>query len=1225
VLYNNYITYYDLTSDVSRVFQEPKNVDSLSHTQSSVICNPTKEVTTVEVGIQAEMSEELDYSDIQKILQLLEKSRKLSPELAKSLKDHFLSIQMTKRCELSKSLNRIESVVAKKLGAASVSKEKSPPYLRIHPLNAKVLQSSQIHISEVHDMDSATESRPLWHASKPLYSMVEIGPSFQGYSLHGNMDEKNRKKRIKLSNPDDRSLELDRVQKVGGGSKGSEGSACVSDLHIVDTGDPSAGIARSACIDGDLNGDGINHLNARKDVQESSLSSNSKYMFLKMLEIDKEIQKLMEMKLKLYTKLEMSLTTDGTCSNMNIGHSPKLPGLQCASPTGVASSHTLCNRMTLGNNSNTQQIYMGFVKTNNNKSTSSSCTSEIATSPSTPMAMLPADYVMGSLPALQNTNFSLPKHKLNKSRKTVDTSFLEAVGNSCTIPNSQIRGEDSAVIHYAGHSDQSEILGDVSEASCLKSGLDQVDSDGANRVRRYLAPRLSDCQRESHQSERNSSPPKAMSLKKQILKPKCNLSKKGCSGGKKNQPREGHNTGIATRIESCRRVGNQEKEGIGSSCEATTKKLVCLDSLIGMTVKKLRSRNKHTIQRMGNIKYEQEFLQSGSSIMVEDKKESVSAVRTKVLTKSNKQSETDNSTSCDKKESVSAVRTKGLTKSNKQSETDSSTSCDEKEFISAVRTKVLTKSNKQSETDSSSCDKKESVSAVRTKGLTRSNKQSETDSSTSCHTSTRHSPRNHSVSKSTEELSSEESICVLRHRGDAKTRSLMGLEIQLEGVSDKVSSRKKTQLPKGKSFPSFKELEAPDCISRVTRKRKLTVKADTVDDEHVAGSQEELTESGSRRSFCRVISDFQEIKPGCMDENASEISTRRKSRVKIEQVDAVNESTLPDRQLKKTTVSNSGYLQKRNNPRGQSSPEIVTSGLSSRTRQHVDEVHKKKLCEVEGPPSKVQHLDPKVNPLQWSLQNCFVMVKPLAVEEIGSSNKPQEDLTTTTTTDSLHKQIIRRSSSSSHESSAADFVEREKEGTESKIWNLRHKSDDPYRVVLPEFVDADFNETEGCSSREDPLRGIPSAETQVPVVGMEPGESIASDPWHLPPDLTVQSHSPERLVGQCMLPEIAIQDENSISTFVSDTSDGEQYITTRNRNDEKSEADVLTHSADGKDDWDQSSPCSYDTAPEGREATNSKAPKHKSSRKHKKDRKSDGIERLVFESHEGPVLDIKVS
>jgi len=927
-------------------------------------------------------------------------------------------------------------------------------------------------------------------------------PNFQGPALCVNKEEKKSKNQINLAKPDDISLDVDRVQRVGGGSKDSEVSVCVSDLAKVDTSNLNAGIVTSTCIDGGQNDAGIN---PGKDVQESSGNSNNKYLFFKMLEIDREIQKLMEMKLKLYTELELCLTTDATCRN-----SPKSTGLQGVSPTEVVSSHALFNRMNLGSISNTEQTDMDFLPINSNKSTGTSCTSDRAASASAPMVMLPVD--------LQNTRLSLPKQKLRECKKTGNTSVMKT--------SSQIRGKDSAVSHYSGHSGHSEILGGAGEAPSLKVELNQVDSDGSSKVRWYLGPCLPDFHGESHQSAKNSSSPKVASLKKRILKPKHNVGKKGYSGSKMKQSHEQHKTGIAMGNNSCRPVGNQEKEMTGSKCESTIKKPVSADALIGSTVKELRSRNKHAMQRVGNIKCEQEFSQSGSDMGEE---------------------------------------------------------------------------------------RKESVSPGRTKGLTKSNKQSETDSLTSCNTSTRHSPRNRNVSKSVEQLSSQAGTRVPRNRGDSKIRSQKDVEIELEGVADTVCSREKVQSSKGKSSINSDESEAPDCISRVTRKRKLTVKTDIVGDECVAGSQEEPTENRSRRSFSRT-SDIQEVQSGVVDENVAEMSTRRKGRMKIEQTDAVDEITLHARQLKKTLVSNSGCLLKENNCQVQVSPEILTSTVSSRTRQHTDVVRKRKSHEVESPPSKIQHLDPKLNSVQWNLQKCFVMVKPLAVENIDNSNKPQEELTTTS---SLNKQITRRSSDTSHELYLTDCSGSVEKGTESKGENLRHKLDNPSRVMFPEVEDH--------SSLHDPLEGIPSGETQWPEVSIEPNENITSSPFHLPPDSIVQSYSPGHLMGQCILPQIAIQDENSISTLVSDTSDGEQYFVRRNKHDEKTETHLSTHSADGKDDWDRDSACSCDMAQEDGEGTNSKASKHRSSKKRKKDRKSDGVERLVFESHEGPVLDIKVS
>jgi hypothetical protein len=133
----------------------------------------------------------------------------------------------------------------------------------------------------------------------------------------------------------------------------------------------------------------------------------------------------------------------------------------------------------------------------------------------------------------------------------------------------------------------------------------------------------------------------------------------------------------------------------------------------------------------------------------------------------------------------------------------------------------------------------------------------------------------------------------------------------------------------------------------------------------------------------------------------------------------------------------------------------------------------------------------------------------------------------------------------------------------------------------------------------------------------------------LPPDLLMQSNSPGWSQGHCILPEIATQDENSISTHVSDTlsvtSDADQPVVKRIRKDEENETHMITQDVDGKDDCDQDSAYSCDVLQDGGEGINSRASKHKTSKKHRKDRKSDGIERLMFESHKGPILDIKVS
>jgi hypothetical protein len=1182
-------------SDATRVVPEFQSVGSLSHNQPSFISNPIKEVTAVEVSTQTQPPDELDSDDVQRMLQLLEKSSQLSPQLAKLLKDHFSSRKVTEENEPSKLPNTVQFLDTSKDDMASVPKEKSPSCL-IQPLSPAGSLSSLACVSEIHE----TTSLP--HTSGLSYPMNGMEPSFRGPTLLDSKEKKNSTKRTKLARPDETSSELNRMQKVRVDSKESEGTASVSSVGVADTrNSSSADVARSVGIDGGLNGDSMNPLNTG-DVQEATLGSNSKYIFLKMLEIDKEIQKLMEVKLELYRKLQLNLEVDPSFTNRNSSHSPKLRGLQYENPTTLGSPHTLCNRMALSNNSNTQQMHMGFVTMNNNE-VMNSFTSDRPTSTSTPMVMLPIDYVLGSSCELQNTHLSLPRHKLNECLKTFDTSVVEAVLNSFNLPDCQNRGEDSAVIHSSDHN-QNKISGDFNEASPLKSKSDQVDSNSSNKGRRYLSPRFSASHKEPHQSERKFLSQKATSQKKPASKPKPDLNKDRHSGDTKKQPHVWLKTGTAKRNRLC---GNREKSWIQSNSDAILRKPVHFDSLNETALKELRSRrqteifenknqwnresrNKYTRQKVGNIRNEEESLQSDST-MVEERKETHSSIKTKVSTKNNK--------------------------------------------------------------------------------------QSETDSSSSSNRSKRHSPRKSDTNKPSEQFFSQKINCILRGRRDTQTRSLGDVKLLLEDPVETIRSRKRTQSSTGRNSTSFDESEASDCIGRVTRKRKVTVKTEIIDDEYVTGSQEESTkpavESRSRRSFCRVASAFQDMQPAVFEENVTEMGRKRRRMVKIEQTDAIDESTLPARQVKKTTLSNSGQLQKSNNTKVQSSRDVGGA-------------QKRKPDETEGPPSKVQHHNPKVDPLQWNLRDCFVMVKPIAIGEVDESSKPCEE---PASTNSLGNQNIQRSSSSLDELSVAQFVEKNKNEAYLAGQDVKHKSDevddgygitfpesvdeqrnrrggsnyqpdplgdgvifpesadeqlnqrrgpnyqpDPLGdgVIFPESADEQLNQTEGSSNQQDSLRDISDAsscQAQPPKLHIEPYGNITSSPMQLPPDLLVESNSPGRSQGQCILPEIVVQDENSISTFLSDTlsvtSDGEQPVAKRSRNDENNEAHLITHIADGKDDCDQDPDYSCDMVQEGREGTSSRASKHKSSKKHRKDRKSDGIERLAFESHNGPILDIKVS
>jgi hypothetical protein len=1090
-------------------------------------------VTVIEVSTQTQPPEELDFDDVQRMLQLLEKSSQLSPELAKLLKDHFSLRKVTKENESSK-LSR--SVNTEK--DCAVSAPKGEAQCLIHPLNSAVSPSPHFPVSEIHDMDSTVETTRLPHTSEPSYSMDGMEPSFRGPSLLHSKGKMSSTKQINLTKQDDTSTELHRVQKARVDSKESECSAGVSSFDVTGTSSPCAAIDRCAGSDGGLN--------TRRDVQGTAVDSNSKFVFLKMLEIDKEIQKLMEVKLELYRKLHLSLETDSACTNRNSSHSPKSRGLQYTSPTTASSSQTLCNRVVLSNNHNTQQMHMGFVTVNNNEPTGNLFTSDRPTSASTPMVMLPIDYVLGSSAELQNTHLSLPRHKLNECLKTFDTSVVEAVLNSFNLPDCQSREDAAVVIRSSDHENQNKTLGDVNEATPLKSKSDQLVGNSANKGRRYLAPHFSSL-KESRQSETNSSPPEAMSLKKQVSKSKLNVSKERRCGKKKKQSRVQRKTGIAVNNKSSQPVGNREKRWIGTSSDATAGKPVQSNSLMQTAGKELQnrrqteigenkdqkenlSRSRSTRQKAENINNEKESSQSDSSAMVEDRKETRSSVKTKVPAQDNK--------------------------------------------------------------------------------------QSETDSSPSSNRSRRYSQR----------MFPEAGNSLCGSRRNTRAGSLSDAEFQLKAAAETVKSRKRrTQSSKGRNSTSFDESESSDCVSKVTCKRKVTVRTEVVD----TSSQEELTkpatESRSRRSCTRIASDFQDMQTTVMDGNATEMGRKVKT-VKIEQTDDVDGSTLSARQLKRTrNINNHNVL---------SSSEVLNSGLSSeqypssRSRPHVGGTQKRKPDELEGPPSKVQHLGPKVDLLQWNLQDCFVMVKPLAIEAVAHSS-PFEDIATT---NGLGSQRIESFSSSSDELSVAEFVGKNKKETDREEQDVKHKfgkSDDSYRVDLTESAAEKHSQVVGSSSEQDPFGGVtdaPSCQPQPPELHIEPYGNIPSSPLQLPPDLLMQTDLPGQLQGHCILPEIVAQDENSISTLVSDTlsvtSDGEQSIAKRSGNDERSD---LQHIADGKDDCDRDSAYSYDTPQEGREGMSSTASKHKTSKKHKKDRKSDGIERLVFESHEGPILDIKVS
>nr|CAD7397599.1 unnamed protein product [Timema poppensis] len=84
-------TYYDTETIAENIFEETVANLSLSDTQKT----NDQSQSANEVGTQTHSRDELHPHDVQRMLQLLEKSSQLSPQLAKLLKDHFSSSEST--------------------------------------------------------------------------------------------------------------------------------------------------------------------------------------------------------------------------------------------------------------------------------------------------------------------------------------------------------------------------------------------------------------------------------------------------------------------------------------------------------------------------------------------------------------------------------------------------------------------------------------------------------------------------------------------------------------------------------------------------------------------------------------------------------------------------------------------------------------------------------------------------------------------------------------------------------------------------------------------------------------------------------------------------------------------------------------------------------------------------------------------------------------------------
>ncbi|XP_069673102.1 serine-rich adhesin for platelets isoform X2 [Periplaneta americana] len=1120
-----------------------------------------KELTAVEASTQTQPPEELDSGDIQRMLQLLEKSSQLSPQLAKLLKDHFSSAKITDE-DTSKLSNSSQSVDSER-DVSSATRDKSPSCLN-QLLNTSI--SPLVHVSESHGRDSAT---PPTQTSGITYPVGGLEANFRAPPIVSIKGKKSYPKRtqnlVKSSKPynmRDTHIVREGQSVVDLGTKEMESPTSINAMGNVaqDASSPGEVSASSVSVGSGVNVGSLGSLNARRDIREPPASSNTKYIFFKMLEIDKEIQKLMEMKLELYKKLQLSLEIESPCTNRNGNQSPKSRGLQFASPTtskettsSAVSSQALCGKAIPSNNSNMQHTQMNFVTMNNSETVGNSFTNDKPTSTSTPMVMLPIDYVLGSSNDQQNSQLSsLLRPKLNERLKTFDTSVVEAVLNSFNLPDCHSK-EDTNTVHPPDHSVQNKINGDVSEATPSKSKTDQTNNTSTSRGRRYSSPRLSSSQKEPELSEKTPSPPTPSKL----TSPKKQLSKSKPSVGKEQHPvdKKKQWSGILTRNKS---IDNSMKSSISPDSSDNPVKELRSRKQVEIHDKEHQEnlrRGRSARQKTSNTKYEEESSHSDSSCVVEEKKETRSSVK-----------------------SVSS-------KNDKRFEGDSSPSTNRPKRLSHNRLDAI---------------------------------------------------------KSSEQILSQTEHSTHHDKRDTRTRSAKEVEPQPE-VAEALSNKKETRSSKRSNSASCDEPEAgDDNRGRITRKRKLSVKTETDNDQLGSSSQEEMSKPLSRtrsgRISARTASDSQDSQPAIVDENVTDLGKRKKKGLKIDNAtetaevksDICERTALSGRQQRATVVSDSGQSQDTDST--ENAVEEKVSPKQSSLSKNKRPAPKRKIEQVDGPPAKIQRMNSKPDILPYKLQDCFVMVKPLPKEVVDDTQPSENTCIELPVIDNLGPQRLteRRSSSSSEEFPLTEFIERSnKRGIKRQGGKTKSdRSDTCHRIDIPETMEDQLDQTGGADNQQDPLGDIPDVPDQAqPSENVESCGSITSSPVQLPPDLLMPSNSPGRLHGQCILPEIAIQDENSISTLISDTisvtSDGEHSVARRSRYDDKNEVDLFGRGIDGKDDCDRDSSYSYDTTQECREGTNSRASRHKSSKKHKRDRKSDGIERLIFEAHEGPILDIE--
>ncbi|XP_063232070.1 microtubule-associated protein futsch [Bacillus rossius redtenbacheri] len=309
-----------------------------------------------EACTQTELVEELTPRDVEKMLQLLEKSRQLSPQLAKLLRDHF---------------SLIKSSQEKHFEPCRLSRE---------------------------------SRREIWNRSKKGKPK-----QIKGFSQHGG--------RVNISN-------------YGGSRTPSETPDLMEDS--VDKVRENNETHRST--------------SPREDLEESA-SDVEKTIFLEMLGIDKEIQRLMDQKLRLYMRLRLNMSGE----RLNFGHySPRMP------PPQDRVSSQLCNMSTPispildvpTDESELPQKGGAPVEQSVNKNLLRPPVVILPHSYEKPLYNESADETSSAACAPMLDSMFPRISAVNKRLKLMDTTVVEQVLNSFTMPDSQ---EDKSASSKTGN------------------------------------------------------------------------------------------------------------------------------------------------------------------------------------------------------------------------------------------------------------------------------------------------------------------------------------------------------------------------------------------------------------------------------------------------------------------------------------------------------------------------------------------------------------------------------------------------------------------------------------------------------------------------------------------------------------------------------------------------------------------------------------------------------